>query len=376
MRFQNIPGQEKNKLLLSQWVESEKIPHAMTFYGRQGTPKLALAHALAQNILCSHHVPGDSCGMCNHCKKVSKWIHPDLHTVFPVVKKENKKREETVSLDFMGEWRSLYEKHPYFAFQDWTTWIKSENSPPNINTKECVELAHKLSLKTFEGKAKVMIIWMPEFLGKEGNRLLKLVEEPTLDTYIILVTENLQSILPTIISRTQIIHVPPYADGQIAEFIQKKLDLDIESARQIALISDGDLGKAISMINSPVSDHAAMLFEWIRVSFKGDAIKLVDFVDGLSKTGRQELKDFLQYGLSFFREYLFFLQTGQNEVRLNSEEFEIARKMTQVIDKEICFQLIEIMNEGIIHISRNANPKISFMADSIAMGNILKRKID
>ncbi len=374
MKLQDIPQQEDIKYYFRKVMGEDKFPHAIMFFGRQGSAKLALAHALAQFLLCPNTDGHDSCGECNSCKKVDKWIHPDVHVVFPVVKLDGKKREDTVSTDFMKEWREILHDHPYFSFQDWTQKLQAENSPPNINTRECSELIKKLSLQTFEGKAKIMIIWMPEYLGKEGNRLLKLVEEPTDDTYILFVTEDMTAILPTMISRTQIIHVPSYSDEEIMGYIMKHSDISEEKARQLSILSDGDLGKAMPGVDPQKDDYTSLLFDWIRISYKADTQMLINFIDNMAKTGRQNQKDFLKYGMHFWREYLFSLYTGKRGNRMSDREYDVAVNMKKVINENQCFQLIELFNASIQHIQQNANAKISFMADSMAINSILRKE--
>lgn len=373
MQFGEIIGAEKEKSFLTGIVSNDKIPHAILLYGREGCSKYALSLAMAQMIVCKNPSEGDSCGVCSACKKASKLIHPDIHFVFPVIKKDNKKREETTAVDFMKEWREISLNHPYFSFQDWTSYINAENSLPNINTRECQEIVKKLSLQTFESDSKVLLIWMPEYLGKEGNRLLKIIEEPTDNTYIIIIAEDLDRILGTILSRTQTLYVSPFSDEEIIQAIQKASEnISEETARQKATLADGNLGKALSIKGVETINFSRLLFDWIRISYKSRPEDLVKMVDTLANMGRTQQMDFLQYGLNYLREYLYYLYTGLRGKRLTEDEFIIAGKMRQIMDLYKTEKLVELLDHSIIHINRNVNARISFMSDSISIGSILR----
>lgn len=254
MLFKDILGNESKKKLLSDLVYNNRAPHALLFYGREGTVKLSLALAYAQYILCENRTKHDSCGVCPACYKSMRRIHPDVHFTFPVIKKDGKKREETTSNDFLENWRYMLNTLPEMSVKDWSSSINAGNSLPNINTRECNEIIQKLSLKAFEGDAKIMIVWMPEYLGKEGNRLLKIIEEPTDNTYIILICEDIDKILNTILSRTQKINVQPYSDAELSERIRTVVSTEVKDLKQVTLLADGNMSKAMSIIRGGNED--------------------------------------------------------------------------------------------------------------------------
>ena len=359
---------------LCEMVDNNHIPHALLFHGREGSGKLEMAHAFAQYIVCQNRKENSFCGECSACIKASKMIHPDIHYVFPVIKKDGKNRSDTVSADFLKEWRDAVSSNPYLSIKDWMKILDAENSQPNINTKECNEIIQKLNLQSFESYAKILIIWLPEYLGKEGNRLLKIIEEPTDDTYIMLIAENLSAILGTILSRTQKVSIPPFGDEVIIKALVDKKGLDENKARQIAAIADGNMTMAFAMSEKDNQDYSALLFQWIRLSYKSKPEDLTSFVNDLAMLGREGQKNFLQYGLNYFREYLFLLNTGTRSARLSNQEYEIAQKMTNIIDIDKSIDIIDVFNSGISEIGRNANPKINFMAGSMMLGAIMREE--
>ena len=350
----------------------DRVPHAMLFHGRPGSSKLVMALKFAQFLTCEVKSDLLPCGSCPACIKSKKLIHPDIHFVFPVIKKEGKKRMDTTSQDFLPEWRSLVLDNPYASIKDWSQEMQAGNSQPNINTRECNDIIHKLNLQSYESDVKILIIWMPEYLGKEGNRLLKLIEEPTDDTYIFLIADDTSRILGTILSRTQLVSMPPLMDEDVKNILVSKYGLSHNQADQAATLADGDMGKAIRMIHTTSQDFSSMLFQWIRLSYKSKPEDLISLINTLANLGREEQKNYLQYGLNFFREYLFMIGTKSRGQRLNNEEYSIALKMQSIIDAEKAHSIVSILDQNVLNISRNAHPKITFMAMSMQLRALLR----
>jgi len=174
MHFRDIVGQLPVKQKLLESIAGERIPHAQLFVGPQGSGGLPLALAFAQRMVCANPSEDDSCGTCPGCIKAAKFAHPDIHFTFPTVGGSG-----SVSSSFLTQWRSALNDNPYLNIFDWISLLGAENKQGNITKAECVQVLQKLNLKSFESPNKVLIIWMPEYLKKEGNRLLKIIEEPS-----------------------------------------------------------------------------------------------------------------------------------------------------------------------------------------------------
>ena len=241
MAFSNIIGQEKVKQMLHQMVHGDRLPHALLFLGPSGSGKLALALALAQYLLCENRQDSDSCGQCPSCSKSQRFIHPDLHFSFPSV------GTNVTSDSFLPQWRKWMEENPYLTVNEWLQSIGAENRQGNINKEECAAIIRKLSLKIFEGSHKILVMWLPEYLGKEGNRLLKLIEEPPEDTIFILVAENQELILNTILSVSM--NCSPLK--AVPSFLRRKIMSVTTSV--FALLKNASLGNRIAPIKSALS---------------------------------------------------------------------------------------------------------------------------
>lgn len=372
MHFKDIPGKEAEKQFLLTNTKAGRLAHAQLFLGRPGSGQLAMALAFASYILCTNRTETDSCGTCPACLKTQKYIHPDVHFSFPVIKKDGKNRNETTSNDFLKEWRDILDKNPYLDIQTWLHSLHVENGQANINVKECVEIVKKLGLKTFESEYKVLIMWMPEYLRNEGNRLLKLIEEPPENTIIILVAEKQDAILNTILSRVQLLKVNPFKDDEIRQYLQQSMSTPPAEMDQFIGIAAGNMNTAINLASQETVNYSDSLFQWLRIAYKMEPVEMGKWVSEMAGWGRENQKNFLEYGLHFFREYLFSLNTGRKNLRLNEYELSIAEKMTSLLDISKTEQLILILNECIAAVERNANPRILFLADSMSIGRVMR----
>lgn len=360
---------------LSQLVQSERVPHALLFLGKIGWGSLDIALGLAETLLCQNRQDGEKCHECNACLKSKKQIHPDLHFAFPVIKKEKKERKDTTSKDFLIEWREMLETSRYFDKKEWAEKINAENKQLNINTKECNEIIKKLGLKSFEGANKIMIIYLAEYLGKEGNRLLKLIEEPPDDTFIFLVAENQEMILNTILSRCQLFPVPPIEDHIIRDFLEAT-DIDASKLDETVFLSEGNIRKAQKLSSDKSSfDLSDQLLNWLRLNYQFDAKpgEVFSWIDGFNKLGKTAQNSFLEYFLHFLREYQLSLLTDM-PLRLSLKEQESAQKMKKIIDLNKVEKLSEIINNLHYNLSRNANAKIELAHASMEISNLLRTK--
>lgn len=370
MFFKDIIGKEKEKKTLLNQVKEERIPHAQILMGREGSGGLALALAYASYLLCEERGETDSCGQCKSCSKTHKLVHPDLHLTFPVSKKEGLKREETTSTAFLKEWRQEVIANPYIGEYEWSQAMGS-TSKPNINTRECHDIVGKLGMQAYENGPKVLIIWLPEFLGKEGNRLLKLIEEPTDNTYIILVSEDSNKILATILSRCQLVKIPAFQDNDIVQYLRRHTENFMLDMDQVARLADGNLMKAITLARGNEADNSELLFEWLRVSYKSNALEMQASTTKLTSLTNDNQIQFLEYGLHFLREYMFWISTGQTP-RMSAQEMATSQKMKSLIGLDKIESLCNALEYIIFGLNRNGNNKITFMAGTIMIGNILK----
>lgn len=382
MHFSEIIGQADliNKLTLS--TRQGLIPHAQLIIGTEGSQALAFALAYAQYLQCESPETIDSCGQCRACKKAEKYIHPDIHFSYPTI------GTGKISTDFIQEWRKLLvESEACFNLFFWLSRMGAENQQGNINKNECHDIIRKFYLTKVEGKRKILIMWLPEFLEKEGNRLLKLIEEPEPDTVFLLVTERPEKVLNTILSRCQQVKLKTTDDQTIADFLQNKFQLSREKALPVAYLAQNNLLKAIQLLDMNQNNDAnVQIFgDWMRavyvakdtifqyVEFLSSGKNLTDDKKSISPFGRKEQISLLQYALFFFSEMHRLNYLGIDNSKLNAVELKTAQGLNKIIQAEDFVQITQWVNEAIYKIERNANPKPMWMSLSLKINKILKK---
>lgn len=375
MQFSQIPFKEEEKKKLFTQVDEDRIPHAQLFIGKEGSANLAMALAYVSYIYCENRIDGDSCGQCKNCNLTMKYIHPDIHFSFPVIKLEDKKREDTTSDDFLLPWRAALAHNPYLTISDWQQHINAQNAKPNINTKECNDIIHKLSFQSFSDGPKVLLMWLPEYLGKEGNKLLKLIEEPTDNTYIILVANDQEMILSTILSRCQLMRFLPYKELEIKEYLMDQKGIEENLSLQYARLAEGNLSKALELLKGDDKNLSSILFDWLRICYKGDGEEMTGFVDDIASWSLDAQIQFFEYALHYFQSYGSWLQIGDAASgNMTQTEIGVAAKMKNLIDIEKIESISQTINYLIYYINRNGNKKINIMADTILIGDILRNR--
>ena len=371
MLFSQVLGQKTVQAQLLRMVQSDRLPHALLLLGPQGVGKRTLALALAQYVLCEAPESTDACGNCRSCRSVGGLKHPDLHFSYPTA------GANAISEHFIDAWRTRMEESPYFDVFDWIKTIGKESNQGNITKDECVNIVRKLSLKAFMGKRKILVMWLPEFLGKEGNRLLKLIEEPPDDTLFILLAENPERILPTILSRCQIVRVGPIDDAEVSEGLQRIKGMLPEQADTTALLADGNFHLALQLAANQENNYADLFVEWLRACHQNSGIGWVKIAERIAELGREPQKYLITYGLHFLREALILSLTDQLPPRLRGQQLVTAQKlMSAGLDAERIEGMSALLSESHYHVERNANAKVLFVNTSIRLHRIMRQPVE
>jgi DNA polymerase-3 subunit delta' len=370
MQFKQIVGQAAIKQRLINSVTENRISHAQLFLGPEGSGNLALAVAYAQFVSCLDRRADDSCGECSSCRKYQKLAHPDLHFSYPFFAKH----KDDTAVTFIEQWREAFLAWPYINLDIWRGYLEADNKQANINIAECHQIIKKLSFKPFESDYKILILWLPEYLDKEGNALLKIIEEPQPNTLFLLVAQNQDQILNTILSRTQLIKVPClHYDDVKAELINHHHQTE-SAAAEMAYLSNGNLTDALLMLQQDNKSYHTLFVQWLRLCFGNKGIELVAFVDQLAKMGRENQKNFIRYGISFIRECCLLMAGAGQLVHLPAAELETAQKLTTVMNLTMNQAITAELEKAHYHVERNANPKILFLDVSLQIMSFLKLK--
>jgi len=376
--FSDIIAQKDIKDQLVQLVHHNRLSHALLFLGKEGSGALSLALAFSQYIVCSSPTESDACGVCAGCTKAAKLIHPDIHYSFPVI--PSKPGDKPISSDYIKEWREFILLHPYGNSYDWLQFIAADNKQGNITSRECEDISRKLNLKSFEGKYKILIMWMPELLGKEGNKLLKLIEEPPTDTLLILVAEDENGILPTILSRTQLVKVQPLENIDIEKALISRAEEKPEKARQIAAVAEGNYREALLLLQHAEEDWLGLLRDWLNAIMKTGPSAQVKWIDEMSKLGREKQKQFLRYFIHILEQAIRInviedkigLEGGISIHNIPERELDLASRLNKITSLAAQEAIIHELDKACYYIERNAHPKMLFHALSIRLYHIIK----
>lgn len=373
MKFTEVVGQEQVKSQLKTMVESGRISHTMMFAGPKGSGKLPLAMAYAQYLLCENPTPEDSCGVCKSCRRIASLQHPDVHLVYPVIKK--KSTDKPKSEDFIELFREQYLENPYMSYMDWVGKLNAENKQAWVFVSENESIMHKLSLKSYGGSYKIFIFWMMERVNIEtANKLLKSLEEPPEKTIFLLISDQTELILPTIISRSQLIKSQVLQSTDIVKGLEQRYEIPASEAELYATFADGDFNKAIQLYNSGDElnenlDRFSLLF---RESFKFNLDQIIALVNDFKNMSREKLMEFLQYALFLIRNNMALNLHVDKIVHLTTEESNFSKNFSKIITPTVAQRLSKEFEDAIFHISRNVNTRIVMMDLSFRIHEAIK----
>ncbi len=392
MLLSEVIGQDKLKQQLVEMVQHQRLSHALLFVGPEGAGALPLAIAFAQYIVSlpndkkeatldmfgapaepptpKVYSPDEIASLPAYAR-ASQLMHPDLHFSFPTI--SEKPGAKNISANFIEEWREFIKVYPYGNVFDWLQFIKAENKQGNISADECAEILKKLSFKSFESAYKVLVIWMPEYLGKEGNKLLKLIEEPPDNTIFLLVATSEENILPTILSRCQYIKVPRLTKEDIKKALIEKGQIEPEKASQVAAMSDGNYLEALHLLQHSDGDFLAQIREWLNAILKNGPLAQMKWVDDMSKMGREPQKQFLKY-FNHLIEQSIHLKVMGNDLPMDPSLKDFALRINKIAGVGQMEAILQELDKATYYIERNANPKMLFMALGIKFYHIIQNK--
>ncbi len=375
MFFRDIVGQEEAKIKLITEAQNKQVPHSLLLCGPEGVGKLPLAVALARYLLCTNPLKSDSCGTCSSCIKINKLSHPDLHFVFPVIKKR-RPLDKPISDDYLTQWRELMTLSNYFGLEEWLDQMGAENQQAMIYSEESDIISEKLSLKSREGGYKIMIIWLPEKMNQScANKILKLLEEPPGNTLFMLVSNHPELIIETILSRSQKIEIKFLSSQTIVSTLQMpSYGIGRERATEIANMSRGSWLKVIRSMRVEITGNEYLDFfiRMTRLAYGRNLKKIKELSDEISSRGREWQKSYLNYCQHMIREN-FILNFHLPQLNaLTVREREFSSNFSPFINEKNVVELMYELTEAQSHIEQNVNAKMVFFDFSLKLIMLLK----
>jgi DNA polymerase III subunit delta' len=394
MQFKDVIGQHEVKQHLVEMVQQNRLSHALLFLGKEGSGALPLALAFAQFVVCqptASPVVEDLFGGFSALEakpsflspeelttqesfsRAEQLMHPDIHYAYPVISK--KAGDKPKSTDFINEWREFIQQSPYSNVYDWLQFIGADNKQGNITAEECNDIMRQLSLKSFESEYKVLVLWMPEYLGKEGNKLLKLIEEPPPNTLFILVAENEEQIIQTILSRCQLVKVPRLEDKEVEAALIERANTNTTVAAQTAAICEGNYREALQLLQHNEEDWLSLLKEWLNSTLRGGPVAQIKFTEDISKLGREKQKQFLRFFGHLIEQSVRIKVLGADSFAIAEAQKEFALRLNKIASVSQQQAIVEELDKAAYYIERNANGKMLFQALTIKLFHILKNSV-
>lgn len=370
MLFSSVIGHASLKAKLIGNVREGRVPHAQLVVGPRGSGHLALALAYAQYLLCTNKGVADACGSCPDCLQMARLEHPDLHAAFPIFLSDKVK----VCDPHVAEWRKAVRSEPYLDLEQWRDMLESENKQLRMGVDVAAEIQRKLSLRSFRGGYKVMLIWLPELMDHQAaNKLLKVLEEPEPGTVFLLVCTDATQLMATILSRTQLVKVAALTEDDVVELLSRRYpELPADDARTLARRSGGDALEAVAMAEKGEEELFVLFRDWLRVCYRGDVAEAVTFGEQFQKMGRERQKALMRLGLYMMRQCTMQWQDVPDLVRVAGLELEFVQRFSTLLNARSVDGIRRELETAHGHIERNANPKVLFLDMSYRFMGLLR----
>jgi DNA polymerase III subunit delta' len=362
MQFSAIEGLDEIKAHLIRGVKTGHVAHAQLFLSREGAANLPMAIAYATYLNCENPGDTDSCGTCSSCGKMSRLVHPDMHFVYPVTSTKQVAAKDAHAAAFLKQWRLFVQNQPMGNLEDWLNAFGGENGQLNISKEESRQIIRDLSLKAFEGKYKIMLVWRPEHMHiNAANAILKILEEPAPNTVFLMVANDAERLLVTITSRLQKVLVPSFSSQEIAAFLQKKYKMEPERAAQTAFLADGNINEALRLIEEPDNNHLKMFREWMLGCYHQQFADFVEQAESFHSLSKLAQRGFLQYSINTLREVLLTLMGATLIRKVPATDLEFVDKFSKTVNAHMVEKFVEQLSEAMYHLERHGSPKMIFL---------------
>lgn len=340
-------------------IDADRVPHATLFSGQEGGNVLLEAHYMLGYLMCTNRQPEGPCMDCRQCMRIQKWVHPDVNLVVPTF---GSKQE---SKDVIGKWREFTSDRDFFTYEDWSSFMEATKSP-NINRRQTQAVLHSYHLKSYEGGKKVFFVWGMEFLGKESNRFLKILEEPTDQTYFILVTHHKQALLPTIISRVQQFDVKPPDDLMMESYALQNQWGTKENIREAIYLADGHIVEMKKILEDlshkndelPERKYSDSLLSLLKAAYSKNGLYMMQWAEKSGNMSHGEYRYFIHYQLHFIREGIAGLVRANYKKRLLPAEQKAAEWLLNIVRYGDLTSLVQNLDLYSRSLDQNANVKI------------------
>lgn len=362
MQFAKIPGLSDLKHSLVASYKNNHIAHAQLFNSAIGGGGLSIAIAFATYLLCSNKQGQDSCGQCANCQKMSRLVHPDVHYIYPKPSASKSSDYDKLQNETLKKWRTFAVEKPYSNLNEWVSYNGYENKNVLISREDSRNIIRTVSMKSFEGDFKILIIWYPELMHPAAaNGILKVLEEPPTQTIYLLVSYAYENLLATIKSRTQIFNVTPFKDEEIKQHLVDSKGVDAVLAEKVARLSGGSLGKAIYELEHADNMAYESFRNWMQMCLKADYSGLLNFTEDFVRSSKPQQRNQLEFSIALIRDAILSKADSDQLVNREGAEGEFIQKFGGFASLQALEKIYSNISQSLGHLARNASPRITFM---------------
>lgn len=371
MLFANIIGQDRVVHSLARAIEQDRVAHAYIFHGPDGVGKRAVALALAGALQCTEFQDGDACGKCNGCHKAGKGLHPDIHVLMPTT--------TDVDLHDVSARLQLLAQDPYerVDFQHRPT-LDGSRSSSNKQIFYSVEhinaqLRRAMSFHRAEGLYRVAVLLDVDRMRSDAaNAFLKLLEEPGDRTVFILITNRIDHLLPTVISRCQQVRFLALSNETIEKAMLAR-NVEPGIAAMLSRMADGSISRALELFeNQELLQTREKVLEFLRLSYQGKGDRVVSAIDLMIGQGREYVKFQLQVIMGLLRDLLLIRTTGDASLIVNIDQIDTLTSFSANLPDARLESMIEAVEETCHLIERNVNLRLALIALSRVLARAMR----
>lgn len=299
MSFKEIIGHEKEIAYFQEVIQNKKLSHAIMLEGKDGIGKNLLAYNIAKTLFCESS-SGDACGVCRNCLKMNHQNHPDYNVVEPDGKQIKNAQIE--------------------AFQEF------------------------VNIKPYDAAYKVILIKEADKMNASSqNRILKTLEEPAQDVIIILVTNNSEKLLPTVVSRCQVIKMNGLSDEQVIKYLQMNHEQSLDEALMIAKLSAGSIGRAVIYLESESFEKIRKeVRELLFAIDKNERSKVLSMCSFFTSE-KENILEIIEYMILWYRDLLLYKKAKVKELLIHSHELETIKKLARNLSVQKLIGNIELL---------------------------------
>lgn len=314
--FREITGHRENIRLLRNAIIQNQVAHAYLFLGPKGVGKKTTALAFARFLFCLHPVNNDACGHCHHCQQVKEGNHPDLHQIGP--------------------------------------------SGSSIKIDQVREIQKKAALKPHQGQRAIFLLEQAETMTPEAaNCLLKLLEEPNKEVIFILLSARPNVLLPTVVSRCQILSFRALSPVEITRGLKQTLNLGEEEIRLTLTLAGGSLGQALKIVQDKQLQD--MRDETLRTACNLKKLTVSEICRKAEELAakREMLATRLDMLLLWYRDILLWQLTKNQELLLNQDYLSLIYKEALFYDLDSLLDIVSKIEKTQRYLTTNVNGRLA-----------------